>query len=73
MSSRPETTGRRVRGGALGYSIEHAGELLGISRSSAYAAIASGDIPSVRIGHLIIVPKQQFHAKFGALEESTAA
>lgn len=61
------------RGGVVGYSVERAGELLGISRSSAYAAIANGDIPSVRVGHLLIVPRQRFHEKFGALPLDTAA
>ena len=61
------------RGGVVGYSVERAGELLGISRSSAYAAIASGDIPSVRVGHLLIVPRERFHEKFGALPEGTTA
>jgi excisionase family DNA binding protein len=61
------------RGGMIGYSVERAGELLGISRSSAYAAIASGDIPSVRVGHLLIVPRQRFHEKFGSLPEGAAA
>jgi excisionase family DNA binding protein len=65
--------GRGNQGGVVGYSVEQAGELLGISRSSAYAAIASGDIPSVRVGHLLIVPRQRFHEKFGALPEGTAA
>jgi excisionase family DNA binding protein len=61
------------RGGVIGYSVEQVGKLLGISRSSAYAAVASGDIPSVRVGHLLIVPRQRFHEKFGAPPESTIA
>ena len=65
---RKATAGRESsRGGAVGYSVEKAGELLGISRASAYAGVNSGDIPSVRVGHLLIVPKDRFHAKFGAL------
>ena len=60
------------RGGAVGYSVEQAGALLGISRASAYAGVNSGDIPSVRVGHLI-VPKKRFHDKFGELPEGAAA
>jgi excisionase family DNA binding protein len=63
----------RVRGGLVGYSVERAGELLGISRSSAYAAVRSGDIPSTKVGSLFIVPAEAFHAKFGALPEGAAA
>jgi excisionase family DNA binding protein len=73
-SSSPSRRQREsTRGGVVGYSVERAGELLGISRSSAYAAIRSGDIPSVRVGHLLIVPRQRFHEKFGALPEATVA
>jgi excisionase family DNA binding protein len=62
------------RGGAVGYSVEEAGALLGISRASAYAGVANGDIPSARVGHLLIVPKKRFHEKFGELPaEATAA
>ena len=56
-----------IRGGQIGYSVEQAGEILGICRSSAYAGVASGDIPSVKVGCLIIVPRQRFHEKFGDL------
>jgi excisionase family DNA binding protein len=61
------------RGGAVGYSVEEAGALLGISRASAYAGVANGDIPSVRVGHLLIVPKKRFHEKFGELPEDGVA
>lgn len=61
------------RGGAVGYSVEEAGELLGISRASAYAAVNSGDIYAVRVGHLLIVPKKAFHEKFGEIPQGDAA
>jgi excisionase family DNA binding protein len=64
---------REVSRGALGYSVEQAGKLLGISKSSAYAGVASGDIPSARVGHLLIVPRDRFHAKFGELPQGTVA
>ena len=38
-------------------SIEDAGRILGISRGSAYAAAASGDIPTIKIGKRLLVPK----------------
>jgi excisionase family DNA binding protein len=37
-------------------SVEEAGRVLGISRKSAYRAVATGEIPSVRIGKRIVVP-----------------
>jgi excisionase family DNA binding protein len=63
--------GKSVRGGKLGYSVEEAGEMLGISRASAYAGVRAGDIPSVKVGSLLIVPKTRFHEIFGPLPEAT--
>ena len=37
--------------------IKEAARLLGIGRSSAYAAVRRGEIPTVRIGGLRLVPK----------------
>jgi excisionase family DNA binding protein len=37
-------------------SVETAGLLLGISRGSAYAAAAAGDIPTIRVGRRLLVP-----------------
>jgi excisionase family DNA binding protein len=36
--------------------VEEAGKLLGISRGSAYDAVATGEIPSIKIGRRIVVP-----------------
>lgn len=38
-------------------TVEEAAQLLGISRSFAYEAVQRGDIPSMRIGRRILVPK----------------
>ena len=40
----------------LTYSVEEAATLLGISRSLAYEAARSGDLPTIRIGRRILVP-----------------
>lgn len=40
----------------LGWSVTEVAKLLGLSRSAAYAAAASGELPTVRIGARIIVP-----------------
>jgi len=37
-------------------SVPQAGEILGISRNSAYEAAKKGEIPIIRIGRLIRVP-----------------
>lgn len=41
----------------LVYSIEEASKLLGIGRNSAYEAAKTGDLPVIRIGKLLKVPK----------------
>lgn len=37
-------------------TVAEAGELLGISRNSAYEAVRRGEIPSIRIGRRLVVP-----------------
>ena len=39
------------------YTVDEAAELLGISRNGAYEGVRSGQIPSIRIGKRILVPK----------------
>jgi excisionase family DNA binding protein len=41
----------------LVFTVEEAAQLLGISRSFAYEAVQRGEIPSMRIGKRILVPK----------------
>ena len=38
-------------------SVEETGELLGLSRNSMYSAIARGEIPSIRVGRRLLIPK----------------
>lgn len=46
----------------LVYDVPEAGALLGMSRQSAYAAAARGDLPTIRIGKLLRVPKAALEA-----------
>jgi excisionase family DNA binding protein len=39
------------------YSVQEVAQLLGISRGAAYEAVASGQIPSIRIGRRLLVPR----------------
>ncbi len=48
----------------LVYSVPEAGRLLGLSRNAAYAAAKRGDIPTIRIGRRLVVPKAAFHRTF---------
>jgi excisionase family DNA binding protein len=37
-------------------TVEETGDVLGISRASAYEGVRTGEIPSIRIGRRIVVP-----------------
>lgn len=41
----------------LTLSVEEAGQVLGISRGLAYELVARGEIPSIRLGRRVVVPK----------------
>jgi excisionase family DNA binding protein len=45
----------------LVYDVPEAGALLGLTRNGSYEAAKRGDIPTIRIGGLIKVPKAAFH------------
>jgi excisionase family DNA binding protein len=71
---RPEVTGRKrpARGSKkplsdrLVYTIPEAGRLLGLGRNAAYEAAKRGDIPTIRMGRLLLVPKIPLHKLVGA-------
>jgi excisionase family DNA binding protein len=52
---RPTTT--IVPGERLVLTVAEAGELLGISRAFAYELVARGELPVIRLGRRIVVPK----------------
>ncbi len=39
------------------FTVEQAGEILGLSRPSAYQAALRGEIPTIRLGRRLIVPR----------------
>ena len=41
----------------LVYTVEEAGALLDLGRSGAYEAVLRGNIPTIRIGRRLLVPK----------------
>jgi predicted DNA-binding transcriptional regulator AlpA len=50
-------------------SVELAGKALGIQRSSAYAAIKSGELPHIKIGRRIAVPTAWLRSKLQIAEQ----
>ena len=43
---------------SLVLTVEEAAKLLRVSRGSAYEAVRTGELPSVRIGRRILIPRQ---------------
>lgn len=41
----------------LVYTVEEAGVLLGLGRSGTYEAVRRGDIPTIRIGRRLLIPR----------------
>jgi hypothetical protein len=39
------------------FTVEESGEILRLSRWAAYQAAKSGELPTIRIGHRLIVPR----------------
>jgi excisionase family DNA binding protein len=50
-------------------NVEEAGEMLGISRRSAYRAAANGELPALRIGRRLLVPTAQLLDLLGISRE----
>jgi excisionase family DNA binding protein len=44
----------------LTYTVEEAGRLLGICRNNAYQLARAGQIPTLRLGRRLLVPKAAF-------------
>jgi excisionase family DNA binding protein len=74
-----DLSGSRTSAGAVApvedrlvFTVEEAAQLLGISRSFAYEAVQRGDIPSMRIGRRILVPKAKLERFLEQTGESGA-
>jgi len=48
----------------LTYSIAEAGAMLGLSKSKSYYAASHGQIPTIRVGRRLLVPRREFHTMF---------
>ncbi len=55
----------------LTLTVEEAGELLGISRQSAYRAASAGQLPVIRIGRRLIVPTAELLGLLGVQSLTT--
>ena len=57
---------KQDRAERLVYTVPEAGRLLGLGRNAAYAAAKRGDIPIIRMGRLLRVPKASLHKLVGS-------
>jgi excisionase family DNA binding protein len=65
-----DTTERSSSEERLVWSVEEAGRRLGISRAHAYELIARGEIPHLRLGRRLVVPKRAIEVLLaGAVSE----
>jgi hypothetical protein len=51
--------------GTFGFTVVEAGAMIGLSPGSAYKAAHAGEIPVVKIGSLLIVPRRPWLTKLG--------
>jgi len=56
------TAATSSRDDRLVWSVEEAGWQLGISRAHAYQLVARGELPHLRLGHRIVVPRRAIEA-----------
>ena len=61
---------RRLGEGKLCYTVPEAAALLGLSRNNGYALARSGELPVIRFGKRMLVPKAKFHRMLGEYPES---
>jgi excisionase family DNA binding protein len=63
MQAKPNRIEARVD--RLTFSVEEVAQMLGLSRSATYEAIARGEIPSLRFGRRIVVTRRALHRLLG--------
>ena len=57
----------------LVYTVAEAGEMLGISRAFAYELVARGELPVIRLGRRLLVPKVGLLALVGQTEPEASS
>lgn len=64
-----ESANRLPMSERLALTVEEAGALLGISRDLAYDLVARRELPSVRLGRRLVVPRRALEEALGRLAE----
>jgi hypothetical protein len=65
MAKRRKTKGMPRPRGEFAFTVPEAGAMIGLSINSSYAAAKRGEIPAVKVGGLLIVPKVAWLRKLG--------
>ena len=63
---------RQIENEKLCYTIPEAAQLLGFSRNFGYELARTGQLPIVRFGKRMLVPKAAFNKRLGILPEKEA-
>jgi excisionase family DNA binding protein len=50
----------------LTYTVEEAAKLLGLSRNTAYELAKIGELPTIRMGRRLLVPRAALHRMLGS-------
>jgi len=61
-----------MEGTKLTFTVEETAKLLGIGRNSAYEAVARGEIPVIRVGKRLLVPKAALEKLLSGNQTKTA-
>jgi len=56
----------------LTFTVEETAKILGIGRNSAYEAVARGEIPVIRVGKRLLVPKAALERLLNCSQAKTA-
>ena len=56
----------------LTFTVEETAKILGIGRNSAYEAVARGEIPVIRVGKRLLVPKAALEKLLNCNQTKTA-
>jgi excisionase family DNA binding protein len=57
----------------LTYTVDEAAKLLGLGRNHAYEAAKSGELPSIRIGKRILIPRAALERMLNEIEPKKTA
>ena len=50
-------------------TVEQAAEMLGVSRNSAYAGVARGELPVIRVGKRLLIPRAALQRKLEGIPD----